>query len=114
MEIRQSSISRSIDLPFQLLILEPRGAGSKSVTERAAWHRMHAVDPQWSASTIPDTDASWERWSSWVRGDRRWNVVVIDTTEITVEQMTKHFIKWFDDFLAQPTMSLSRDARWWE
>jgi hypothetical protein len=29
----------------------------------------------------------WERWTGWKRGDPRWRAHVIDTTDLTIEQV---------------------------
>jgi hypothetical protein len=56
----------------------------------AAWQRVHAVDPQWCPDVIRQErpgEMQWERWDSWKRGDPRWRVHVIDTTNLTVAQV---------------------------
>jgi hypothetical protein len=36
----------------------------------------------------------WERWTAWERGDPRWHVHIIDTTELTIEQMVGRLVAW--------------------
>ena len=36
----------------------------------------------------------WERWTSWKRCDPRWQVHVIDTTDVTIEQVVGRVVAW--------------------
>lgn len=63
----------------------------------AAWQRMHAVDPQWRRDVIKDGGAPemvWQRWEDWQRGDERWQVRVIDTTKLTIDQVAVEVASW--------------------
>ena len=79
--------------------LRTRGpdAGTQEMLSWAAWQRVHAVDPQWREDVIcdvrPDT-MQWERWTRWERGDPRWRVLVIDTTQLEIDQVVEQLIAW--------------------
>ena len=65
----------------------------------AAWQRMHAVDPQWRQDVIREGGAPemrWERWESWRSGDMRWQVHLIDTTVMTIEEVASEISKWVE------------------
>ena len=77
----------------------------------AAWQRMHAVDPQWRQDVIREGGAAemrWERWEDWQRGDRRWQVRVIDTTAMTMEEVAAEVSRWVQERRAEgyPTTRL--------
>lgn len=58
---------------------------------------MHAVDPQWRPDVIQDGSAPemcWDRWHDWQRGDPRWDIWVLDTTELSVETVAEHIAAW--------------------
>ena len=83
----------------------------------ASWHRSHAADPQWRQDVIRQgawERMRWERWQHWRRGDRRWDVVRLDTSlaplEETVEQLT-HWIVERRNACSAGTLALS--GRWW-
>ncbi len=83
----------------------------------ASWHRSHAADPQWRQDVIRQgawEQMRWERWQHWQRGDRRWDVVRLDTSvapvQETVEQLT-HWIVERRNAHGAGTLALSR--RWW-
>ena len=63
----------------------------------AAWLRMHASDPQWrqdviQAQSAPEMD--WSAWSSWQRGDARWDIRVLDNSFLTVEETVDALVPW--------------------
>ena len=63
----------------------------------AAWQRVHAVDPQWRQDVICGRQLAtmrWERWTSWQRGDPRWRVHVLDSTNLTIDQVVDQVIAW--------------------
>jgi len=63
----------------------------------AAWQRVHAVDPQWRQDVVRQGklgEMQWERWTSWQRGDPRWRVHIIDTTNLTIEQVVGRVVAW--------------------
>lgn len=81
--------------------LQRRGtpeAASQEMLNWAAWHRLHAVDPQWRQDVIM-TDAEpgmrWERWRNWRRGDARWRVTTLDTTGSGIRAVVQRIAKWY-------------------
>ena len=68
----------------------------------AAWLRMHTSDPQWRQDVIQVETAlemDWNTWSSWQKGDARWNVPVLDKSSLTVEETTNALLPWIDEGL---------------
>jgi hypothetical protein len=66
----------------------------------ASWHRMHAWDPQWEQRVIVGNGPAahdYQRWTDWEQRDARWQVAVIDTTELSVEQMVDGVVEWVDE-----------------
>ena len=66
----------------------------------AAWLRIHASDPQWRQDVIQAHSApemNWNSWSSWQKGDGRWNVPVLDNSSLTIEETTSALIPWVDE-----------------
>lgn len=57
---------------------------TQDILSWAAWQRVH-IDPQWRQDVICGRQLEtmwWERWMSWQRGDPRWRVHVLDTTNL--------------------------------
>lgn len=84
------------------------GARSNPSSERdyvrwAEWHRRHAEDPRHERGVIvrPDCVAmKWSRWSDWSKGDPRWQVDVIDTTGIPLDDAVELLRAWVERQLA--------------
>jgi hypothetical protein len=82
----------------------------------AAWHRMHAVDPQWEQRVIRAPAVAhyqWDRWAGWRAGDARWQVELVDTTARPVAESVDAVSVWVERARAGGT-PLSRDAAWWQ
>lgn len=65
----------------------------------AAWLRMHAVDPQWRQDVIKDNgelNMEWSRWDSWQRGDPRWQMWRLDTTELSLDEVAHELVVWIE------------------
>ena len=82
----------------------------------AAFHRMHAVNPQFEQRVLRDHAASqyqWDRWTTWQRGDNRWRVELIDNTTQTLSETVGLVTAWVERTrtLGAP---LQRADRWWE
>jgi hypothetical protein len=80
----------------------------------ATWHRMHARDPRWEPHVIDRNGPSnhrYDRWRGWRHDDPRWQVVVLDTTLLTVEQSVQILIDWVQVARTKPSL-LSPDTRW--
>ena len=78
-----------------------RKRGTHGVTQDmlswAAWQRVHAIDPQWRQDVICGAQVDtmrWERWTNWQRGDPRWRVQVLDSTELTIDQVVDRIVAW--------------------
>jgi len=78
-----------------------RSRGTHGCTQEmlswAAWQRVHAADPGWRPDVVRDGSAPgmrWERWEGWRRGDPRWQVMVIDTTPLTVAEVAGQIARW--------------------
>lgn len=96
--------------------IDPNWQPNQDTVSWAAWHRLHAWDPQWEARVIvgngPPTHA-YGRWRDWQQGDPRWQVQVIDTTQATVEEVLESVAAWVTaERQRQPR--LSPETRWWE
>lgn len=66
----------------------------------AAWQRMHAADPQWRQDVIKEDgapDMAWDRWDTWERGDPRWQVTPIDTTELSIDEVAAAVSSWINE-----------------
>lgn len=82
----------------------------------AAFHRMHAIDPQFEQRVLReegDEQYQWTRWTSWRRGDVRWPVELIDNSSQTVSETVRSVVAWIERTRASGT-PLARDAKWWE
>jgi hypothetical protein len=82
----------------------------------AVFHRMHAVDPQWEQRVIVDNELpefGWDRWTNWQKGDKRWDVKIIDTSENTVEHTANLVSEWIVDEKRKPQV-LTPENKWWE
>jgi len=74
-----------------------KGGLTQEALNWGVWLRMHAADPQWRQDVIREGGwpaMRWERWDSWQRGDPRWNVWVLDTAQLTIEETTERVAAW--------------------
>lgn len=72
----------------------------QALPDRAAWLRLHAWSPRWAHEFIQDgspPDRCWDRWTSWDRGDPRWDIHVIDTTHLSIEDVASGLAAWMTD-----------------
>lgn len=94
----------------------PRWPPSQDVVSWAAWHRMHAWDPQWESRVIeehaPDGHDH-SRWTSWAQTDPRWSVKIIDTTKIKLDQVVELVANWVTSEQSN-TPRLSNKTNWWK
>jgi hypothetical protein len=75
----------------------------------AAWMREHAADPGHMPEVLIDNgweEMRWERWPAPWRGDERWNVATIDTSERTIEQVASEAQAWAEASLRGETPAL--------
>jgi hypothetical protein len=72
-------------------------AATQEMLNWSAWHRMHAVDPQWRQDVIVE-DAEpgmrWERWRDWRRGNLGWRVTTHDTTGSSIREVARAVNEW--------------------
>ena len=86
--------------------------------EWAAFLRGHAVDPGHDRGQLrcrdDDGTMRWERWWEWKRGDPRWDVEHVDTTDLTPDQSLHRLTIWI---AAQRALhaagKLPLAADWW-
>lgn len=63
----------------------------------AAWMREHAADPGHMPEVLTAAgweQMRWERWLGWERGDPRWQVEVIDTSNREIGQVAAAALAW--------------------
>ena len=96
--------------------IDPKWPPSQHTLNWAAWHRVHAWDPQWEQHVIVGNgpeDHAYDRWTDWAQGDPRWQVHVIDTSELGVERLLTDLGEWVESERTK-TPALSPSSRWWE
>ena len=77
---------------------------------------MHAWDPQWEQHVIVGNgppEHSYDSWTRWKQTDERWQVKVIDTTNLDIEQVLDLLVRWIKTERAK-VPQLSSDTKWWE
>jgi len=83
----------------------------------ASWHRSHAADPQWRQDVIREGGwgrMRWERWEHWQRGDRRWDVVRVDTSLASVAETVEQLARWIvERRSAHRAATLALSGHWW-
>jgi hypothetical protein len=95
--------------------IDPRWPPSQDILSWAAWHRMHAWDPQWEQAVITGNgppDHIYERWKHWQQTDERWRVAVIDTSDATIEQVLDEVAAWVKAERGK-TPLLTPETKWW-
>ena len=66
----------------------------------AVWQRMHASDPQWEQRVIlrPKLkDFKWERWINWTKNDKRWQLEILDNSNLTIDETLKILTEWISE-----------------
>jgi hypothetical protein len=60
--------------------------------------RGHAADPTWRTYVIKhdetDGEMHWSRWRDWRPGDPRWRICVIDTSDLSAEEVADKLLEW--------------------
>ena len=83
----------------------------------ASWHRLHAADPQWRQDVIRQASwkqMRWQRWHHWQRGDRRWDVLTLDTSSSSIDETVEQLADWIAQRRdSHRAGSLALSARWW-
>ena len=96
--------------------VDPRWPPTQDILSWAAWHRVHAWDPQWEQHVIVGNgpaDHSYDRWTNWKQNDERWQVRTIDTTEVDAGGVLNTVISWIQDE-KEKVPRLTPDSKWWE
>jgi hypothetical protein len=96
--------------------LDPRWLPTQATLNWAAWHRMHAWDPQWEQHVIVGNgppELSYERWIYWNQTDARWQVNMIDTTSMEIQQTLDRVAAWVKSEREKVPL-LTPDTKWWE
>ena len=95
--------------------VDPRWPLTQHVLNWAAWHRVHAWDPQWEQHVIvgnEPADHAYARWTHWKQDDERWQVNVIDTTDVDAGQVFNTVVAWIKAE-GSKTPRLTPDTKWW-
>jgi hypothetical protein len=82
----------------------------------AAFHRLHARDPQFEQRIMLDRshDGSvWSRWTDWTAADPRWQVFICDTTASDLETTIEVVADWIQR-VRREGAPLMRNRAWWE
>lgn len=85
----------------------------------AVFHRMHALDPQWEQRICRESQTEerqehweWARWTEWTAEDPRWDVYLLDTTNLPLEEAITTVAEWVESARSNG-MALMRDNEWW-
>jgi hypothetical protein len=96
--------------------IDPQWPPSQDALNWAAWHRMHAWDPQWEQHVFVGygpSDHSDHSWIHWKQSDERWRLHVIDTTSMDIDQMLDQVAAWVKSERDKVPL-LAPDAKWWK
>jgi hypothetical protein len=77
--------------------IDPRWPPTQDTLCWASWHRMHAREPQWEPHVIDGNGPAshrYDRWRGWSNDDPRWQVFILDTTGLTVDQTLAELVDW--------------------
>jgi hypothetical protein len=76
---------------------------------------MHAHDPEWEQRVVINREMpgfQWERWTGWQKGDARWDVKRIDTTENEMKYTVNLVKEWILEE-KQKSQILTPQNKWW-
>ena len=82
----------------------------------AVYHRMHAKEPGWEQRVIVNPDLSdfrWDRWTGLKKGDKRWNVKIIDNSLLAGEECLSILLEWIKAKKNENNY-LSKASEWWK
>ena len=82
----------------------------------AAFHRIHARDPEFEQRVLLDRDhpaSVWSRWTGWTADDPRWSVFVYDSTRSDIDTTADAVAAWIGS-IRENGAPLRREDRWWE
>jgi hypothetical protein len=95
--------------------IDPRWPPTQATLNWAAWHRIHARDPQWEPHVIMHAcpfPQHFARWRDWTRTDPRWQVIHVDTTDLPVAATVQDVRDWIVTTRSRPC-ALAPSTRWW-
>ncbi len=72
--------------------------------------------PNWEQAVITKngpSDHAYDRWTHWTQADARWQVSVIDTTDLDIDQMLDRIADWVTAERCK-AQRLTPGAMWWE
>jgi energy-coupling factor transporter ATP-binding protein EcfA2 len=79
----------------------------------AVFQRLHAFDPQWEQRIInSNPDYQWERWENWNSDDKRWNVKIIDNSDLSIKETVNALIDWVNAKKKENNY-LTVESEWW-
>lgn len=96
--------------------IDPNYPPSQDLINWAAWHRLHAWDPQWEQRVIlgnGPAEHHYAIWSHWQQGDPRWKVQRIDSTGKDIPWLLDQVEDWVKAERSRPS-ALSPQSKWWE
>lgn len=95
-------------------VLEFGGKPTMEMLGWSAWLRVHSVDPEWYPQVITKQGYSlmqWDNWQGWQRGDKRWQVTIIDTSGKKIDQIVGAVTRWVSGVQASTNLVLPVDQR---
>jgi len=81
----------------------------------AVYHRMHASEPDWEQRIIVNKEISghvWDRWTGWKKGDKRWDVKIIDNSFLADEDTFSILLEWVKTKKNNENF-LTVESKWW-
>ena len=81
----------------------------------AAFHRLHARDPQFEQRVLVDRTnvaSIWSRWTGWTADDPRWSVLIVDNSGSGLAATVDAVAAWIGSTREDGT-ALTRDNAWW-
>ena len=81
----------------------------------AAFHRLHARDPQYDQRVLldqPGADQAWNRWTHWTAADPRWRVPIVDSSSLDFDSTVERVSSWVEQVRKSGPV-LRRDDPWW-
>ena len=81
----------------------------------AAFHRLHARDPQFEQRVLLERDyaaAQWSRWTGWEADDPRWTVFIHDSSREDFQATVAEVAAWVGR-VREAGAPLLRSEEWW-
>jgi hypothetical protein len=77
---------------------------------------MHAKEPDWEQriTVQPElSDFKWDRWTGWKKGDKRWDVKIINNSFLEDEDTLSILLEWIKQRKNEENF-LTVESKWWE